>query len=148
MANHRLPAQQSRFEGALFTSDCQERSCQIIVPRRLPPEACWDDPVENLEPAVDEQAVSHALASETLSRLLDWVLRGEVEQRSLRFHLMVLRFCPHLLPCQHPSANWCALQHGVSRQWACRLKQELIHELGDRLRFRRQRFHRRAKGSA
>jgi hypothetical protein len=45
-----------------------------------------------------------------------------------------------MLPCERPSASWCAREHGVSRQYASRLQQEFTRELGDYIRFRGQRF--------
>jgi hypothetical protein len=45
-----------------------------------------------------------------------------------------------ILPCKHPSAAWCARQHGVSRQWASRLHQDFTRKFGGYLQFRGQRF--------
>jgi hypothetical protein len=67
-------------------------------------------------------------------------MRGDLNQRSLRHHLVALCVCPHLLPCKRPSAAWCGRIHGVSRQRASHLHQEFTCEFGDYLQFRGQRF--------
>jgi hypothetical protein len=119
----------------------------MIQPRHPPPGSYVDDPAAKLDRAdcaASEQTLAYALTLEAFHRVFDWIMRGEVSQRSLRFHLVVLCVCPQLLPCKYPSASWCARIHGVSRQWACRLQQEFVCELGDKIRFRGQRFRCRA----
>ena len=95
----------------------------MIRPRYLPPGACFDDPSVRLD-RPEVELVSYALAGEALRFVFDWIMEGDVSQRSLRFHLVVLCLWPQLLPCKRPSASWCASIHGVSRQWATRLKQD------------------------
>ena len=95
----------------------------MIRPRYLPPGACFDDPSVRLD-RPEVELVSYALAGEALRFVFDWIMEGDVSQRSLRFHLVVLCLWPQLLPCKRPSASWCACIHGVSRQWATRLKQD------------------------
>ncbi len=112
----------------------------MIRPRHLPSDAYLDDPVSRLDREIDAQAQAFTMARETLIRVFDWIVQGDVSQRSLRFHLVILCISPRLLPCKYPSASWCAREHGVSRQWACRLQQEFARQLGDRIRFRGQRF--------
>ena len=94
----------------------------MIRPRYLPSGACFDDPAGRLDATVE--IVSYALAGETLHFVFDWIMQGKIQQRSLRFHLVVLCLWPQLLPCKRPSASWCARIHGVSRQWATRLKKD------------------------
>jgi len=108
--------------------------------RHLPTDSCRDDPAGHLDPAPVDPGLPYAMAGEALHLVFDWIMRGGVEQRSLRFHLVALCVCPQLLPCKHPSASWCARIHGVSRQWASRLQQEFVRELGVAIRFRGQRF--------
>jgi len=111
----------------------------LILARYLPPNACFDHPVANLDEAKDK-SMAFTLAAIGLSRIFEWVMRGDLNQCSLRFHLVILSICPDLLPCKYPSASWCARIHGVSRQWASRLQQEFTREFGDHLQFRGQRF--------
>ncbi len=108
----------------------------------LPAGGYFDDPAANLDREKNERALYLALVCETVIRIFEWILRGGVKQRSLRFHLVALRLCPQLLPCKHPSVSWCAREHGVSRQWANRLQQEFVRELGDRFHFRGEPFSR------
>jgi hypothetical protein len=111
----------------------------MIRPRHLPPNACFDDPAANLE-RVDAQPLAFALAGDGLNYVFDWIMRGDLSQRSLRFHLVVLCVCPDMLPCKRPSAAWCGQVHGVSRQRASLLQQEFTRQLGDKIKFRGQKF--------
>lgn len=112
----------------------------MIMPRHMPPDAYFDDPAMKLDHLDCLEELSRKMSSETLICVFDWIMRGKVKQRSLRFHLVALCVCPQLFPCKHPSAYWCAREHGVSRQWASQLHQQFSNELGDRIRFRGQRF--------
>jgi len=103
----------------------------MIRPRYLPPGACFDDPSVRLD-RPEVELVSYALAGEALRFVFDWIMEGDVSQRSLRFHLVVLCLWPQLLPCKRPSASWCASIHGVSRQWATRLKQDFAHAVSNK----------------
>jgi hypothetical protein len=94
----------------------------------------------------EAQALAFTLAGETLIRVFDWVVRGGVEQRSLRLHLAVLCLCPQILPCKRPSARWCAQQHQVSRQWASRLQQDFARTFAGKLQYRGQRFRNSPQG--
>jgi hypothetical protein len=110
----------------------------MTMSRHLPPDACFDDPAANLEPSVQDSAF--ALAGSALLYVFDWIMNGELRQRSLRFHLVALCVCPAMLPCKHPSAAWCGRIHGVSRQRASLLQQEFTRGLGPHIQFRGQRF--------
>jgi hypothetical protein len=83
------------------------------------------------------------LASEALHRISDWIMQGDLQQRSLRFHLVMLCLFPQLLPCKHPSAAWCGEIHGVSGEWARRLRRDFISQFNGNLRFRA--YHSSAK---
>jgi len=113
----------------------------MIMPRHMPPDAYFDDPAEKPErEESDIQTLAFALASGVLARVNEWIMRGNLHQRSLRHHLVAFCVCPHLLPCKRPSAAWCGRQHGVSREYASHLHQEFTREFGDYLQFRGQRF--------
>ena len=118
----------------------------MIVPRRLPSDACFDDPAANLDHEVSNLGVSFALAGIGITRVQEWITRGKAKQRGLRSDLVTLCICPQMLPCERPSASWCAREHGVSRQYASRLQQEFTRHLGDYIRFRGQRFQMRDAG--
>jgi hypothetical protein len=115
----------------------------MIMPRHLPPHACFDDPAANLDRVASDQTLVFALAGFGITRVQEWIARGDAKQRGLRSDLVTLCICPQMLPSKRPSASWCAREHGVSRQWACRLQQEFARELGDYIRFRGQRFQMR-----
>jgi hypothetical protein len=112
----------------------------MIRPRYLPPNSCFDDPSARLDSPAIEEILSYAAFGEALHFIFDWIMEGEVSQRSLRFHLVVLCLWPQLLPCKRPSASWCGRIHGVSRQWACLLQQNFARAVGDKIQFRGQRF--------
>ena len=114
----------------------------MIMPRRLPTGACFDDPAANLDRTASDQSSAFALGGLGITRVQEWITRGRAgaTQRALRSDLVTLCVCPHMLPCKRPSASWCAREHGVSRQYASRLQQEFARELGDYIRFRGQRF--------
>jgi NADP-dependent 3-hydroxy acid dehydrogenase YdfG len=65
-------------------------------------------------------------------------MRGDVQQRSLRFHLVALCLFPRLLPCKRPSVAWCGKIHGVSREWARRLRQDFAQQFDGKMRFPRR----------
>ena len=112
----------------------------MIMPRHAPPGAYVDDPAEKLDRPGSEQPSVFTLASHGMTRIKEWAARGKAKQRALRHDLVTLSLCPEMLPCKHPSAAWCAREHGVSRQWASRLQQEFAREFGDHIQFRGQRF--------
>jgi hypothetical protein len=56
----------------------------MIRPRYLPPGACFDDPSVRLD-RPEVELVSYALAGEALRFVFDWIMEGDVSQRSLRF---------------------------------------------------------------
>ena len=93
----------------------------MIMPRHAPPGAYVDDPAEKLDCPANEQPSVFTLASHGMTRIKEWAARGKAKQRALRHDLVTLSLCPEMLPCKHPSAAWCAREHGVSRQWASRL---------------------------
>ena len=103
----------------------------MIMPRHAPPGAYVDDPAEKLDRPASEQPSVFTLASHGMTRIKEWAARGKAKQRALRHDLVTLSLCPEMLPCKHPSAAWCAREHGVSRQWASRLQQEFAREFGD-----------------
>jgi hypothetical protein len=106
----------------------------MIRPRYLPPNSCFDDPASRMDQSEVVETVSYALAGEALHFVFDWIIQGEVEQRSLRFHLVALTLWPQLLPCKRPTASWCARIHGVSRQWATRLKKDFSRAMREKSR--------------
>jgi len=108
----------------------------MIRPRRIPPNSYFDDPATRLDEPTQDEVLSIALAGEALQRIFDWIMEGDVEQRSLRYHLVVLCLFPQLLPCSRPSAAWCARIHGVSREWASRLRRNFVAQFNGNLRFR------------
>ena len=112
----------------------------MIMPRHAPPGAYIDDPAAKLDPPARDQYSPVTLASHGITRIKEWAARGKAKQRALRHDLVTLSMCPQMLPCKHPSAAWCAREHGVSRQWASRLQQDFVREFGDYIQFRGQRF--------
>ena len=112
----------------------------MIQPRHLPPDAYYDDPAEKLDRLASDQSSVFAMAGHGITRIKEWATRGKAKQRALRHDLVTLSMCPQMLPCKHPSAAWCAREHGVSRQWASRLQQDFVREFGDYIQFRGQRF--------
>ncbi len=121
----------------------------MIMPRHLPPDAYFEDPAANIDPAPRDDSLVFALAGDGIARVQEWITRGRggAKQRGLRSDLVTLCICPHLLPCNRPSASWCARQHGVSRQRASLLQQEFAREVGDNIQFRGMRFLSRAHAS-
>jgi hypothetical protein len=109
----------------------------MIGPRHAPPGAYVDDPAEKLDRPASEQPSVFALASHGMTRIKEWAARGRAKQRALRHDLVTLSLCPEMLPCKHPSAAWCAREHGVSRQWASRL-----HNRANAIQSRRGRVRR------
>ena len=112
----------------------------MIQSRYLPPGAYYDDPAEKLDRPANEQLSPYTIAGHGMTRIKEWATRGKAKQRALRHDLVTLSMCPQMLPCKHPSAAWCAREHGVSRQWASRLQQDFVREFGDYIQFRGQRF--------
>jgi hypothetical protein len=112
----------------------------MIGPRHPPPGSYVDDPAAKLDHPANEHPSVYAMASHGMTRIKEWAARGKAKQRALRHDLVTLSLCPEMLPCKHPSAAWCAREHGVSRQWASRLQQEFAREFGDHIQFRGQRF--------
>ena len=112
----------------------------MIRPRRLPTDACFDDPAAKFDHEVGSLGTAFTLAGIGITCVQEWITRGKARQRGLRSDLVTLCICPQMLPCKRPSASWCAREHGVSRQYASRLQQEFTRELGDYIRFRGQRF--------
>ncbi len=110
----------------------------MIRPRYMPPDACLDDPAVCVDHSATVEMVSYALAGEALRFVFEWIMEGDVSQRSLRFHLVVLCLWPQLLPCKRPSASWCARIHSVSRQWATRLKQDFGRTVKERSKITRK----------
>jgi hypothetical protein len=104
----------------------------MIRPRHVSAQECSVDPSANLD-RPEVELVSYALAGEALRFVFDWIMEGDVEQPSLRFHLVVLCLWPQLLPCKRPSASWCASIHGVSRQWATRLRQDFARSMENKI---------------
>lgn len=121
----------------------QGRNSTVIQARHLPPDAYVDHPVDHLEPEQSNASAPSLLAREALRHFFDWGMRGSVEQRSLRLHIVALHVCPQFLPCKRPTVSWCARIHGVSRQWATRLHQEFIQKFGLEQRRRRTRSQQR-----
>ena len=119
----------------------------MIMPRHARPGAYVDDPAEKLDRPASEHPSVFTLASHGMTRIKEWAARGKAKQRALRHDLVTLSLCPEMLPCKHPSAAWCAREHGVSRQWASRLQQEFAREFGDHIQFRGQRFLNQANAS-
>jgi hypothetical protein len=119
----------------------------MIMPRHVPANAYFDDPAEKIDVEAGEHPSAFALAGIGLTRIKEWASRGRAKQRALRGDLVTLCLCPQMLPCKHPTAAWCAKEHGVSRQWASRLQQEFVREFGDYLQFRGQRFLNQANAS-
>lgn len=112
----------------------------MIAPRHMPADAYIDDPSTKLDHLECIEELSKKLASESLVRVFAWIMQGKIEQRSLRFHIVVLYICPQLIPCKHPSATWCADIHHYSKQRASELGIEFTKEFGGRIQFRGQRF--------
>ena len=118
----------------------------MIRPRYLPPDACFDDPAENIDAKTcgNDQPSPFALAAQGLVCIKKWAAHGDTKQRALRADLVTLSMCPERLPCKRPSAAWCGRQHGVSREYANRLYREFASRFGDYIQFRGQRFLNRA----
>ena len=112
----------------------------MIGPRHAPPGSYVDDPAAKIDRPAKERPSAYAIAGHGITRIKEWAARGKAKQRALRHDLVTLCLCPQFLPCKRPSAAWCGRQHGVSRQYASRLQQEFVREIGDHLQFRGQRF--------
>jgi hypothetical protein len=112
----------------------------MIGPHHAPPGAYVNDPADTIDHPAKEQPSAFAIASHGITRIKEWATRGNAKQRALRHDLVTLCLCPQFLRCKRPSAAWCGRQHGVSRQYASRLQQEFVREIGDHLQFRGQRF--------
>lgn len=115
----------------------------MTVPRRVPSDACFDDPADKLD-GVDESArdIAFVLASTGLTRIGDWITqgRGDAHQRALRSDIVLMCICPQFLPCKRPSCAWLSHQHGVSRTWANNLRKEFARFVGPYVQFHGQRF--------
>jgi hypothetical protein len=110
----------------------------MIRPHYVPPDTYFDDPVDRLDLQEADEILPYALAGEALHRVFEWIMRGDVQQRSLRFHLVALCLFPRLLPCKRPSVAWCGKIHGVSREWARRLRQDFAQQFDGKMRFPRR----------
>ncbi len=114
----------------------------MIMPYHLPPNAYFDDPVDRIEPLVNkEEKADFAALREAINRTLGWAIRPGMTQIGLRVHLIILAISPGQLPCKRPSLSWCARAHGVTRQRAWSIWQDLKHELKDHVRFPQRRSH-------
>jgi hypothetical protein len=111
----------------------------MTMPYHLPPDACFDHPVDKIEPVASTEDSAHVTLGEALNHGLDWIMHGDQRQRSLRFHLVVLHHFPDFLPCKRPSAAWCGYIHGVSRQRASDLKLDYADKVGPYIRLRSYR---------
>lgn len=114
----------------------------MIRAQIIPPNTCFDDPASRLDPPTQDETLAIGLAGESLHRVFEWSMHGNTAQRSLRFHLVTLSLFPQLLPCSRPSVAWCASTHGVSREWARRLRRDFNVEFDAKLRFRSHHFSR------
>jgi hypothetical protein len=114
----------------------------MIRPRYLPPNACFDDPVDRIDRPEGETELVHALASDALTCLGEWITRGRagVANRALRTDIVLLSITPQFLPTKRPSAAWVGQQHGVSRQRASELWREFSAYIGPHIQFRGQWF--------
>jgi hypothetical protein len=81
----------------------------MIMPRNAPPGACMDDPVETLDPVVNDRDLHFAMASHGITRIKEWAAQGNAKQRALRGDLVTLCMCLPALPgirphvrCLHP----------------------------------------------
>lgn len=117
----------------------------MIQARHHPPDACMDDPVDHLEPIPNDTILPYTMAGEVFCRLLEWIMRGNLERRSLRLHIASLHLCPQFLPYKRPSVRWCALIHGVSRQWAYRVQKEFLRDFEKYIAPRKHKTRRRQK---
>jgi hypothetical protein len=85
---------------ASVAANCTERKYSMISLRPLPPDACIDDPVANLEPMEgDVRSRALSMASHGITRIKEWATRGDAKQRALRHDLVTLCMCPQFLPC-------------------------------------------------
>jgi len=105
---------------------------------RLPAGSYFDDP-GSAERAAQVDALAIALTRLEIVLFYDWINRGDARQRALRSDLVSLCICPHLLPCKHPSAAWCAREHGVSEEYAARLRRDFVRQFADYIQLRGQR---------
>ncbi len=112
----------------------------MTPPRQSPPGAYLDDPAQRLDSSSREHDTAVLLAGETLRWIFDWIIQDDVSQRSLRADLVALCLFPQLLPCRCPSALWCARIHGVSHEWANRLRRDFLRQFKGRLRLREYRL--------
>ena len=124
----------------------------MIQSFRLPAGSYFDDPAANLDRVHNDDALANALTKLEVIRFYEWINRGDTRQRALRSDLVSLCLCPQLLPCKHPSAAWCAREHGVTREYASRLQRDFVRQFGDYIQLRGQRSppgrsHRRKQSS-
>jgi len=91
------------------------------------------------EQAAHVDALAIALTRLEIVLFYDWINRGDARQRALRSDLVSLCICPHLLPCKHPSAAWVAQEHGVSQEYAGRLRRDFVRQFADYIQLRGQR---------
>lgn len=114
----------------------------MIRPCYLPPAVCFDDPAERIDRPESETELVHALASDALTCLGEWITRGRAgaANRALRTDIVLLSIAPQFLPTKRPSAAWVGQQHGVSRQRASELWREFSAYIGPYIQFRGQRF--------
>ncbi len=104
-----------------------------------PPESYFNDPGGNIDKASNDEILANALTKLEVIRFYEWINRGDARQRALRSDLVSLCICPQLLPCKYPSAAWCAREHGVTREYASRLRRDFVRQFGDYIRLRGQR---------
>jgi hypothetical protein len=98
---------------------------------RPPAGSYLDDPAANLDSASNDDALAVALTKLEVIRIYEWINRGRAHQRALRSDLVSLCLCPHLLPCKRASAAWCAREHGVTREWASRLRRDFVRQFSE-----------------
>ena len=110
----------------------------MTTPIRLPAGSYFDDP-GNSERAAQVDALAIALTRLEIVLFYDWINRGDARQRALRSDLVSLCICPHLLPCKHPSAAWCAREHRVSQEYAQRLRRDFVRRFAEYIQLRGQR---------
>jgi hypothetical protein len=108
-------------------------------PIRPPTGAYLDDPANNIDPPLNDDALAVALTKLEVTRVYEWINRGHARQRGLRSDLVSLCICPQLLPCKRASAAWCAREHGVTREWASRLRRDFIRQFTDYIQLESRR---------
>jgi hypothetical protein len=118
---------------------------QMIKPRYLPPNICFDDPADHIDAKGGQPNhgdLVRSLASQALTRCGEWITRGGrgAKNRAFRTDIVLLSITPQFLPTKRPSAAWVGQQHGVSRQRASELWREFSIYIGPYIQFRGQRF--------